>query len=228
MRKTKRIVFECMHGLNLQFSNSMDKINFIITSNQTKFPNVNFNPSTNLLHLSNPNIKGNLLIDSNRMVMDIQDPIDIDEIYKNYMQSINMLIENFNINQFMRVGIRIFIGEEKDNPKDIEKIILNKFINKNNISVSEYGEDIIDVRFGFGTSYGEYKINHNFSKLINQNITVSYGRTETKTNYFIIYDIDFYKDVPSPSNSLDSIFKDAKDRISVCSDKFFSSIGDAK
>lgn len=225
MISIQRVVIECVHGLNIKFLNNMDKLNNLIACNQ-KFPNLNFNVTTNYLRRTSNDNMSSILVDSNRVIIDIQNDSNIDEIYKDYMEVMNTLIRNFGINSFTRVGIRSFIKDHKSDVDNIGEIILNNFINLDNVKCNEYGEGIIDIRFGFTTKYGQYKINHNFFKQVDQDIKINRGKSETKTKYSIVYDIDFFKDTPSLSNDLEQIFKDAKEKLNISSKKFFSAIGD--
>ena len=226
MVKVKKIIIDSMHGRNISITNNMDKLNAIINTCHVFFPNANINPNTNTLQLSgNINNQGNIIIDGNRVFLDVQDPISVELLYKLYIDVIKILTENFGIDTFNRVGIRCFMGQEIKNPKLIDSLIINKFMKPNVNESNKYGKDMKDIRIAFTTKYNHYKINHNFAKLSTQNVNINPENVETIIKSFNLYDIDFYKDSQTNISDINVVFDDASKQINILSKEYFSSIG---
>lgn len=223
MWQVKRIIIDCLHEENLTISNNLDKLNQIIILCKNYFPNVNINPNANLLHLSAVSVNPtNLIIDGNRVLLDINDPPELKEVYKIYLDVIKTLSTNLEINEYKRIGVRYFSAEFVNNTIDIDLLISKLFVNPEFNKDNFYGEIPNNFHFGFSTNYEEYKINHNFSKLSNQNINVSQGKIETKIDNYKLYDIDFYKDTITKSEKINLVLKEAENKIELLSSEYFA------
>lgn len=225
VEQIKRIIIDSIVGLNLSLSNNMDKLNPIISLNNELFPNVNFNPTTGILQLAgNGIINGTFVISSNRATVDIQDPKDIKKICKTYLESVKKLANIFKIDVFKRIGVRAFICKKEENPISIDSLVMNKFADINISQLQKYGSNPEQIHFGFTTSYGKYKINHNFGKLVTQEINFNNGKIKLGVEQYLLYDIDFYRQADVRSDEIEQILDDAKDKIDSCSNEYFSKL----
>ena len=223
MEKIKKFIIDSIHGRNISISDNMDKLKPIINICHPLFPNANINPNTNTLQLSgNINNQGNFIIDANRVFIEVQDPKNTKILYKLYMDVVNIMTDKFGIDSFNRIGIRHFIGREIEDENLINSLIIKKFMKPN---VIEYGENLNNMHIGFSTTYNKYKINHNFARLATQNINMNSGKVQTKTNNFLLYDIDFYKDSPTNKKDINIMMDDASRKINTLSEEYFASIG---
>lgn len=156
------------------------------------YTNSNIDFTTSIFSMVN-NISGyRCNISPNNIVVDSDNPINLEKFNKLVEETFTVFKERDLINPIIRLGYRTFWGREYDNKFDADHAIDNCF----NISISpanKFSKKIENPRIGFNTQDGVYSTNYNFSTAIEKKITIVNGiMQEAKEENCILFDADAY------------------------------------
>ncbi len=221
----QKMFIEARHNKNLVFANIAQNLTQVIKENSKEFPQNSMDLVNNRLSMFYPQKKQTITVDSNRIIVDIDQPAGVDTFYSVSYNAITNIVNILKIDNFIRIGVRAFWGINVKDAIETNKKIVKKFVKLDNEELDIFGTNLRNFHFGFTTTYDKYKINYNFIPGSVQNINITQNGTNIYVKNYIMADIDFYIDSIVQSDEIISFIRKACNESQKRAKKYFDLIG---
>lgn len=212
--KFLKIFVEAIHAKNFDLTQNIGVLNTIIKTNKKDFPQNNMDLENNVFSLINPNRRYQCTIDPNRVIIDYDEPSEIN-VFKNlFLNTYKYVSSELKIETLNRIGIRSLYGVACNSILDAGDIIKGLFLKAESVDINSLTSNCAEFHCGFNTEYGKYKANFNFAPAGYQNVEVSNNAIKNASvKGYILIDIDFFIQENINNENISVFLKDGIDYI---------------
>jgi uncharacterized protein (TIGR04255 family) len=158
-----------------------------------KYPAYNIeNPEH--IFLANPSEQKQIHVHLNRIIIDWDKPVSIDDFIKSSQADMAFLLRCLDVNDLIRVGIRTLSSYEGNNQNAISEFIFKEFISTK-LKSSDFGDEFTNPRVQFSGRKGSLFFNFALAYQQEQIIQGDLGAPlENQIRDLFLIDLDCYKE----------------------------------
>ncbi|WP_282198452.1 hypothetical protein [Collibacillus ludicampi] len=182
----------------------LQKINYIAKKLRKEFPHSQRDPQNGALILVNPTEKTIVATLPDRVSVDSNNPVPFSSFKNLVIRSIDVTTSILEVEEFNRVGLRLFFGQSMDSPEKSNEIIKDKFLK---ITESEMNSNIFNPQVIFSTFEGQYGVNICIRSETNVSVQFSDSTQMQNISHNLVFDIDVFQQNTMKLDNLNSFIK---------------------